>query len=952
MNLVAQILYSLWLLGVGGTDGFFAESNSIMNVDLAEHQPMVVTDQSVADAIETLQGNHAVTAERMRALALLKQAADMGNGVAAKEVGDAYIYGYSTAVNYTEGLRWYRLAGELGNADGWHGLAYMIGGGWVEGREKAEAAEYYMRAHAMGNRYSKRQFAHRIIHGSIPDFSPEYGLQLYHELLEEGHYNIITNLRSIYREGTKLLAPNPDKFQEMENLQEELIKRFRAEGRAAMQEVIGIYQTSGESTALQRLTQLAAPYIHDSFAGHQFYVPIWGEAQMLEGRRDQELALSIYNWLRDYIDRNSDTSINRIRVRHNLAGAQISTGRIALLSQNIQEIESLVLSNHGLDIPALLNAAAQDKDRFKFPSVVTDLEYNAAQRPYRKVRVGNQFPVEVPIALRAITEERMWNGRLHEALYITKWLNQSDTFQSADCIGKGRNLMGTIYTMFGEYDKAIEVYQQNLNDQLSAYRGRQWHAAATEVDYLYVKGKTSERSVTDLNTLEQLRANNRLDSRYGAYEVQLVRLVEEVDLQQAQWVEPFIRLVKYAMEENMTYFAQRVRLAIIHVVLSGGIVDEQFEKIFLQALLASREMGAKIQEPFLYRDYARFLASQGRMDEALELMRTARDLFSMWDFRLRQMEAELYLTEFLFRLKRIDNAQLLAVSQSEVFEEVPQWLQRQAMQLSAISAAIPLESDSQVVVLSPERITTAPVSEWGAQAIFTLANPGPVPINGMLHFAGVYSAQSFSEGLVLIDASASGDETRRTELSREWSLGPWEQGFIMIATDLAEDNSYQVELSAQASASTVPAVSVLEVQPGNYGEIRSFISAHLIRDNPYFASPVFHILQGTHAREESIAFRLVASASCRIEAYGEKGELIFVDANGDGRLDGRGDLLPYDSDSGGVAKVHLTEGETAKLIEIRYFPKKSNSDEPIEIRIERYVAGEWQTQAMDIIERN
>jgi hypothetical protein len=950
VNLVAQILYSLWFLGAGGGDGVSLESDSTMRVELVEHQPMVVTEESVASAIKTLQGNRSITSAGLAALALLKQAANMGNGLAAKEVGDAYVYGYSTTVDYTEGVRWYRLAGESGNADGWHNLAYMIGGGWVEGREKAEAAEYYLRAHAMGNRYSKRQFAHRIIHGTISDFSPEYGLQLYHELLDEGHYSILANLRQIYREGTKSLAPNPEKLEEMEKLREELIKRFRAEGRSAMQEVVAIYEASGESAALDRLTQLAAPYIQDSFAGFQFYVPVWGEAQTLAGRRDQEFALSIYNWLRDYIDRHDATSINRIRVRHNLATSQISTGRIASLSQNIREIESLVLSQHGLDISAMLNAAAHDKVSFKFPSVVTDFEFNATSRPYRKVRVGDPFPVEVPIALRAIAEERIWNGRLHEGLRIAQWLNQTGTFQDRDSIGNGRNLLGVIYSILGEYEKASEVYQQNIADEWTAYRGRQWHSAATELYLLFVEGKVFMRPEIDLDSLEELRANNRLDRRYGAYEVQLVRLIEEVDLQQDQWVVPFTRLIEYAMEENMTYFAQRVRLAIIHVVLSRGIVDEQLEAIFLEALLASREMGAKIQEPFLYRDYARFLAALGRLGEAVELMRMARDLFSMWDLNLRQLETELYLTEFLYRTNQINRKDLLAMSQSAAFEHVPAWLQQQAAKLAAVSAAAVDAPETQSMVLSPEHITIAPVSEYGAQAIFTLTNPSPGPAMGTLHLSGVHAADSLPEGLVLVEANASGDPGRQSDLTKEWSLGPWEQGFIVIATDLADTSSYQVELRVQARDCTTTSSSTLEVQPGSHGQMRSFISAHLIRDNPFFASPVFHILQGTDAGEENIAFRLVASAPCRIEAYDKKGELIFVDANGDGRLDGRGDLLPYEPVGDGVARVHLTEGETAQLIEIRYFPQESSFNEPIEIRIERYVSGVWQMQAIDIIE--
>lgn len=960
MNLVTQILYSLWLLGVGGTDGVSVESNSTMNVDSAEHQPMVVTDQSVAEAIETLQGNRTVTAERMRALALLKQAADIGNGIAAKAVGDAYIYGYSTEIDYTEGLRWYRLAGELGNADGWHAKAWMIGGGWVKGREKAESAEYYLRAHAMGNRYSKRQFAHRIIQGAIPEFSPEYGLQLYHELLDEGHYSILANLRHIYREGTELLAPNPQKLEEMEKLREELIRRFRVEGRQAITKAIATYQRFGIDAAVEQLTQLAEPYKDDSFAGHYFNTPIWNQAFRQFGREDPEFAVGVFGWLRDSYD-HYQTHTTRIRARITLARAQIATGRIALLSQNARELEAILLSVYGINVREQLTAAQQASGAYQYPAFATEKEFNAAQPNQRRVTVGSVFDIELTHALNTIATEFSLNGKVHEALLLTQWLDQIGAHRDAfptglprvevpETVGAARNRMAAIYSLLGEYDKAAAIYGQSVANQWGAYRGRQWHMAATEFHKLFAQGKVSHRPTIDLDALEALRADNNADEKQGRYEVQLVRLIETTNTEEARWMERFVALISYAMDENMPFLAQQIRMAIIHIGVEQGLDNPELEPIFLEALLSAREMGAKIQEPFLYRDYARFLASQGRMDEALELMRTARDLFSMWDFRLRQLEAELYLSEFLFRLKRIDNEQLLAVSQSEAFEEAPQWLQRQAMQLSAISAAIPHESDSQGVVLSPERITTAPVSEWGAQAIFTLTNPGPVPINGKLHFTGVYAAQSYSEGLVLIEASAGGDETRRAELAQEWSLGPWEQGFIMVATDLAGDNSYQVELSAQASGGTTPSVSILEVQPGSYGEIRSFISAHLVRDNPYFASPVFHILQGTDTGEESIAIRLVASAPCRIEAYDENGELLFVDASGDGRLDGRGDLLPRDSIGDGVARVHLNKGETAKLIEIRYFPQERNSDEPIEIRIERLVSGEWKTQAMDIIE--
>ena len=86
---------------------------------------------------------------------LLKSAQD-GNAEAQSHLGNMYFVGHGVPQNYSEAVKWYRLAAEQGNADGQYnlGLAYERGQGVP--RNYVEAVKWYRLAAEQGQPYAQQ----------------------------------------------------------------------------------------------------------------------------------------------------------------------------------------------------------------------------------------------------------------------------------------------------------------------------------------------------------------------------------------------------------------------------------------------------------------------------------------------------------------------------------------------------------------------------------------------------------------------------------------------------------------------------------------------------------------------------------------------------------------------------------------------------------------------------
>ena len=117
------------------------------------------------------------------------------------------------------------------------------------------------------------------------------------------------------------------------------------------------------------------------------------------------------------------------------------------------------------------------------------------------------------------------------------------------------------------------------------------------------------------------------------------------------------------------------------------------------------------------------------------------------------------------------------------------------------------------------------------------------------------------------------------------------------------------------------------------------IDAAEYEDDPFFLIPVHHHLQSKS--KDPVNLRVVTSQPCRVEMYDVEGALQMVDSEGNGSLADSGDWLGMDRDRNLAAEVlpDAATGETRFLLQLD--PKNWKGEEPLKIRVDWQVDGEW-----------
>ena len=98
-----------------------------------------------------------------------------------------------------------------------------------------------------------------------------------------------------------------------------------------------------------------------------------------------------------------------------------------------------------------------------------------------------------------------------------------------------------------------------------------------------------------------------------------------------------------------------------------------------------------------------------------------------------------------------------------------------------------------------------------------------------------------------------------------------------------------------------------------------------------------------------VNFKVVAGAECRIAYYDEKtGQLCGVDATGDGKFDGVGDILGFDRDSDGYPDI-LVGQNLPHPISLRATPVNAVVGKSFELEVFRLSNGGWVSEATNVL---
>jgi tetratricopeptide (TPR) repeat protein len=422
------------------------------------------------------------------------------------------------------------------------------------------------------------------------------------------------------------------------------------------------------------------------------------------------------------------------------------------------------------------------------------------------------------------------------------------------------------------------------------------------------------------------------------------------------------------------------------------------ETTLLATLGQVRAAGRKGSEPTIYREYGVLLKDTGRPREAIRMFGEAIRLSKSFRWTqhlppllhllalaqndagdiqgLRATLAELQAllaTGKLQPIRRLMAGEAIAVCLQALGqpgeataalakavaaarqENVPPWQITDAQQLS-LTAIIPAKPKPEAakVDLQPVRIHSSVQPADEARARFTLSNPSAASISGTLVLEGPLTAQwNDAAATALLTLVQQGKpEIQRHPLTlmggEEFLLtarGPaGATGAIRLRWEPAEGPPQPTEWIVSRTAPDHVDVAVT--------------NASLAGRNAFYALRLHHALNRRSGDPAlPVDLRVIASHPVRIELLtADTGELLAVDANGNGSLEDPGDLIIADANHDGAVDLPCPTGSPAEVALLIYpltaaeqQPAASSSRKPLTLDIQLPGPRGWETAAQDHI---
>jgi len=436
---------------------------------------------------------------------------------------------------------------------------------------------------------------------------------------------------------------------------------------------------------------------------------------------------------------------------------------------------------------------------------------------------------------------------------------------------------------------------------------------------------------------------------------------------------------------------QRARVRLDTGDVSGALADAK------EALTRYRAMGWKNIEPDLYEIRAQCLSRQGHYTEAMQTWLEAYQMCEGLKLHHRSLQMLLGIAVLQLRLgDKVALAQALAAIDAfahahpdlpeptklrlslaqldylkykgdaagltAAFQEAQGFVANSDLspyQLRAWTAykldapsvivALPTEEPRAPVDLQPILTTTRVATGELAHARFALVNPSVGMATG--------AVQLIASGL-MADWTPTDEGWRITFRQGTNSVASTKSLSIAPGTATA----LYLEATPQAPEAT-NAISVVWQDATNLtarwefgataaaGEI-AVVNASLAEDNPFYSVSFYHELYHRGQAPTVQNLRVTANPPCRIEMTdAATGQILAIDANGNGTFGGSGDVLSIDSDRDGYPDFLLSPAHDAASFELIVYPATGSSSvsRETEITLWHREAGEWVADAVDVL---
>lgn len=716
-------------------------------------------------------------------------------------------------------------------------------------------------------------------------------------------------------------------------------------GYQAVDAVVRIYREEGIEPALLRATQLHAelmaipPDWLVRVEGERFRSPVewmehalWYEAQLRSGEEDPEWGLAVFKWIDALWQARSSWQV-RERVGplvNNLLGRMRALGRLGESRLLIMEMEE------ALKAVGIHTLTRQQEDLGPWLAEIPTVR----KRPFRIHRSEDRsgaprfysyryFLSIGQIARQAYDEgdwsraAELWLWRLH---YATEYIkvhpeivptprDGNQAFETVTMYESSVNSLAGLLELHGEYERALQLLNEMIPLNYRGYKGIHHDSAQMHRELLLIKLGQSDPGAPDRARAILQRYEEGKHASHGG-SAALAADYAFVLAHYGRADEAWKLLADYEsrLQANQAATANTLRMGKIRIALLTGNLDH-VEEWLLECLEYARSRAQKMLEPELYELYAEYLAANERPSEAARMAQEAKRLY-----------AGLGIASAVRR-----NSDKLA------------GYQRQSAQSAQPTEAPALD-------LQPEAMVSNALPGLPAYGRFALSNPSTRTIEGVFTVAGA-PANLIRDDAVGAFALVVDGASEPASKSQTLSLAPNDQ--IIIDTVAAQPGSDGGELALTFQTNTgVSLTATWQYHSSSESVSKAFINASRVTDSPFYLVPIFHSLQRQSVEIDPITnFRFVASSPMRVEVYDSaSGQLVYIDANGDGDLLDSGDQLAHDADRNGEPDVVFEADALTADLEVHFHTPPTTSTKRIELSLEMKVGDSWEPQSINQID--
>lgn len=737
--------------------------------------------------------------------------------------------------------------------------------------------------------------------------------------------------------------------QEADSIETNLIspEQARKMGRDATREVARIYKEKGIKAALDKADVLNSelwviphsrfsPKMRTDYRGRDtpegvMRFEMWREAQFRTGSSDPLWALEIYKWVDNHQLLHWGTKRSRLDpLANNIHSNYYALGRMGEAHLLTQEIAD-ELDRYGLNTETeeLEDLGPWHSD---FPML--------RMRPFKIKRLENSndslksyYRYTYFSAMARIVRQSLAEGKWQQAGELCLWIRayadafgksgpyrkDNQGFQTRQSYSSSSVKLAYILELHGELNLAVEILDELISRKHRDY-GYATHLEALcyRESLLIELGRSSPDAIERVaGFLSKYQKKKNRGPGGAVQSTRYAKILHHYGRTDEAW--KMIYNLESRLNERSVDALNDLRLAKIHMALREGLYED-VEAWLIESLEYSRNKGLKIHEPKLYKLYAELEAARGNMNAAISLMGEAH---------------------------RVNKALGLEHAAKENKSALANY-QKESPSSPAAAAAGPAEDVPVSCDLQPEAMTSVSLTGKPAIGRFALSNPSNTEATGTLEIVGEIASVAYDTTTNTIVVTAS-----NTELSSHQEQIILKTQDQLIIEAHAESPSLEPkQVTLKWITSEHPPVTAAWTYSSSETAVRqSVINASSVKDNPFYLVPIFHTLQRVSiSDDEANNFRFTASSPMRVEVYAsDTGELLCIDANGDGDLMDSGDQLFNDSDNDGHADIAFDTNSETVAIEVYFRNIEPVDESPVELSLELKVGELWETQAINQI---